>query len=107
LQIQNQNRLENKEQNKDEEQTSIDVWSLYLYAMKSPITREKYTGRLSRFFEWAGLEGGNAEEKARRFVIKSDNNMNWAFTTIIRFLQFQTNRINQREISAATCRSTE
>jgi hypothetical protein len=107
LQIQNQNRLENKAENKVEEQTSIsiDPWSLYLYAMKSQITREKYTGRLSRFFEWAGLEGVNAEEKARQFVIRSNNNKNWAFSVIIRFLQFQTNRINQREMSAATVRN--
>lgn len=83
----------------------LDPWSLYLYAMKSPMTRVKYTGRLSRFYEWTGLEGVSAEEKARHFVMKSNNNKNWAFTTIIRFLQFQINRINHREISAATVRN--
>ena len=40
-----------------QEQQSLDAWSLYLYAMKSPVTREKYTGRLSKFLEFTGLRG--------------------------------------------------
>ena len=35
----------------------LDTWSLYLYAMKSPVTREKYQKRLEKFFDSLGLEG--------------------------------------------------
>jgi hypothetical protein len=45
-----------EEEQKQEEQ-SVDAWSLYLYAMKSPVTREKYTGRVSKFLEFTGLRG--------------------------------------------------
>ena len=45
-----------------------DTWSLYLYAMKSPVTREKYQKRLERFFDSLGLEGKTIEEKSRVFV---------------------------------------
>ena len=34
-----------------------DVWRLFLYAMKSPVTRDKYQWRLSKFFEFAGVKG--------------------------------------------------
>ena len=34
-----------------------DIWSLYLYALKSPVTREKYQKRLEKFFDFLGLEG--------------------------------------------------
>jgi hypothetical protein len=29
-----------------------DIWSLYLYALKSPVTREKYQKRLEKFFDF-------------------------------------------------------
>jgi hypothetical protein len=87
------------------EQQSIDPWSLYLYAMKSPVTREKYTGRLSKFLEYVNLEGKYVEEQAKEFVRKSNNNKNWAFNIIVRFLQIQTDRFNRKEISASTVRN--
>jgi hypothetical protein len=97
LQIENEEELE--------EQHSIDPWSLYLYAMKSPVTREKYTGRLSKFLEHVGLEGKNVEEQAKEFVRKSNSKKNWAFNIIVKFLQLQTDRFNRREISASTVRN--
>jgi hypothetical protein len=33
------------------------TWSLYLYAMKSPVTRQKYQKRLGKFFVFLGIEG--------------------------------------------------
>jgi len=45
-----------------------DLWSLYLYALKSPETREKYQKRLERFFDFLGLEGSTVEEKSKVFM---------------------------------------
>ena len=45
-----------------------DLWSLYLFALKSPVTREKYQKRLERFFDFIGLEGTNVEEKSKVFM---------------------------------------
>ncbi len=44
-----------------EEETSsrmMDPWSIFLYGMKAPITREKYRGRLANFSDFTGLTGG-------------------------------------------------
>ena len=45
-----------------------DLWSLYLYALKSPVTRENYQKRLERFFDFLGLEGSTVEEKSKVFM---------------------------------------
>ena len=45
-----------------------DLWSLYLYALKSPVTREKYQKGLERFFDFLGLEGSTVEEKSKAFM---------------------------------------
>ena len=39
----------------------IDPWSLFLYVMKAPMTREKYRGRLARLFDFIGLTEGTME----------------------------------------------
>jgi hypothetical protein len=33
-------------------QSEVDPWALYLYAMKAPITRDKYQRRLAKFLEF-------------------------------------------------------
>ena len=53
--MQVQNEID-QDQVEEEEQPSIDPWSLYLYAMKYPVTREKYAGRLSKFLEYSSVE---------------------------------------------------
>jgi hypothetical protein len=35
--------------------TMMDLWSIFLYEMKAPMTREKYRGRLAKFFDSIGL----------------------------------------------------
>lgn len=36
---------------------AADLWWLFLFALKSPMTREKYRGRLAKFFDFVGVEG--------------------------------------------------
>ena len=47
-----------------------DPYSLFLYAMNSPVTRDRYTTRLKRFFVFIGIEGTSIEERCRVFVEK-------------------------------------
>jgi hypothetical protein len=37
-----------------------DIWTLYLYAMKSPATREKYQRRFIKFLDFLGLTDNDA-----------------------------------------------
>jgi hypothetical protein len=48
--------------------TMMDPWSLFLYGMKAPMTREKYKGRLAKFFDFIGLTEGTMEERAKTFT---------------------------------------
>jgi hypothetical protein len=41
-----------------------DIWSLYIYALKSPISRQKYQKRLEKHFDFIKIEGKNIEEKS-------------------------------------------
>ena len=85
--------------------TQIDPWSLYLYAMKSPVTRLKYQKRLAKFLEHSGLDGSTTEEKARIFAENGNKDVNWAFSSILRFVQYQLDRVNRKGITAATLRN--
>ena len=43
-------------------------WSIFLYGMKAPMIREKYRGRLAKFFDFIGLTEGTMEERAQTLV---------------------------------------
>ena len=59
----------NNDLNKNEG-NELDTWQLYLYAMKSPVTRQKYTGRLYKFFNFLGLEGDTYRRKEQKLPHK-------------------------------------
>jgi hypothetical protein len=44
-----------------------DPWTLYLYAMKLPVTKEKYQRRLGHFFYFLDLSGESTQDKSRIF----------------------------------------
>ena len=72
--------------------------------MKSPVTRLKYQKRLSRFLEYIGLTGTTAEQ-ARVFAEDGSKDVSWAFSSILKFVQYQLDRVNRKEITAATLRN--
>ena len=45
------------------------IWQLYLFALKSPLSREKYQNRMEKFFDFVGLDGETVEEKSVRFEL--------------------------------------
>ena len=88
-----------------EKSTSISgAYSLFLYAMNSPVTRDRYTTRLRRFFSFIGIEG-NVEEQCRIFIEKSDKDNQFAFKSIISFLHTQKERCDRKEITGSTIRN--
>ncbi len=48
--------------------SSPNPCTLYLYAMKSPVTRDKYQKRLGKFFDFIILEDATIEDKNKVFV---------------------------------------
>jgi hypothetical protein len=80
-------------------------WTLYLYAMKSPVTRDKYQKRLGKFFDFLKLDGDSIEDKSKAFVEMTRKDSNWTFSNILKFIQFQNSRVVRKEISGATVRN--
>ena len=84
-------------------QDELSIWKLYLYALKSPLTREKYEGRIDKFFDFLGVEGKNVEEKSLKFVNKSKEEGNqWVFNSVLKFMMHQLERVRQKEIVGST-----
>ena len=91
-----------------ESESATDPWTLYLYAIKSPATKEKYLLRLKKFLGFLYLEkeeDGNLEDKARAFVKKGKDDNVWAFNSILRFILFQKERVTRKEITVGTIRN--
>ncbi|MDR4490058.1 MAG: hypothetical protein R2685_04045 [Candidatus Nitrosocosmicus sp.] len=92
-----------KDVNKDK---GIDTWSLYLYAMKSPVTKQKYQKRLEKFFDFLGLEGNTIEEKSITFVkLSNEKDNSWVFNVVLKFMQSLLERFNEKEITGSTVRN--
>jgi hypothetical protein len=85
----------------------IDLWSLYIFAVKSPITREKYQKRLAKFLDFISLDQADntIEQKAVVFADSGRKDPNWAFSSVVKFVQFQRDRVNRKEITGATVRN--
>jgi len=77
----------------------LDPDSIFKYAMNSPVTRDRYTTRLDRFFSFVGFQGANIEERCKVFVQNARKDNGWAFRSIINFLQVQKDRVDRREIT--------
>lgn len=83
----------------------LEPWSLFIYAMKAPMTRDRYQTRVAKFFEFIEIDGITIEEKARTFVTRSRNDRTWAFNSIMKFTYFQKQRVDRKEITGATVRN--
>jgi hypothetical protein len=80
---------------------------LFLYAMKTPMTRDRYKIRVVKFFDFIGIneEGKTVKEKARLFVNRGRDDINWAFSNILNFIRFQKECVDIKEITGATVRN--
>jgi integrase len=91
------------------ESTSTDPYSMFLFAMRSPKTREKCTGRLRMFFDFIGIPGDSMVERSKVFCERAKNNDNnssgWAFSSIIQYVQHQKERAERKEITAGTVKN--
>jgi len=86
----------------------LDPWSLYIYAMKAPMTRDRYQTRLAKFLDFIGmLQDGTTtlEGRAGAFAKKGKEDSIWALNNILKFVQFQKDRLDKKEITGATLRN--
>jgi integrase len=78
-----------------------DPYSLFIFAINSPSTKEKCVPRLNKFFEFIDLNG-TMQEKSLIFVKNANEQPSWALGAVIKFLQMDKARVESKEITAAT-----
>jgi hypothetical protein len=83
-----------------------NAYSLFVYAVISQVTRDYYLRRLRIFFNYLGLKSNQTiQERCNYFANIKKNDPNWAFNCILRFLQFQKERVENEEIIGAILRN--
>ncbi|AIF83207.1 hypothetical protein NTE_01134 [Candidatus Nitrososphaera evergladensis SR1] len=76
--------------------TQTDPWTMFLYSLKSPVPKVKYSHRLATFLAFAGLPSDiPEEEQARLFASKVASDMNWVFDVILKFVMYHLERMNR------------
>jgi integrase len=86
-------------------ESSTDSYSMFLFEMRSPKTREKCTGRLRMFFDFINIPTGSMEERSKAFCDRAKYDNEWAFSSIVQYLQTQKQRVERKEISAGTMKN--
>ena len=83
-----------------------DAYSLFLYGIRSPVTRDYYLRRLRIFFNHIKLlPNETMDKRCQYFADYAVNNPKLVITDIIRFLQFQRDRVERKEIVGATLKN--
>jgi predicted transcriptional regulator len=78
-------------------------YSLFVYAIRSPVTKDCYQRRLRRFFDFISIEHDNTmKERINAFAEKANRDDKWAFNSIASFLQHQKERVDRKEIVVGT-----
>jgi integrase len=84
---------------------SEDPYSIFMFAMNAPQTREKYTTRLNRFLRFINVQGDTIQERCKAFAEISKNDNVWALNNVRKFLQVYKGRVERKEITGATIRN--
>jgi hypothetical protein len=99
--------LENKKGDRKVLDIDSDPYSMFIFAMNAPQTREKYLTRLKRFFDFLSLPGSTMQERCSYFVEKSKRkgSERWLLNGLLKFLYFYKERVQRKEITGATLRN--
>jgi hypothetical protein len=92
---------------KEVEQSQLSPYTMFKYSIRSELTRMYYERRLRTFLDFIQfeIEIKDVEIRCNHFAEKGKININWTSTHIIRFLQFQKERVENKEITAATLKN--
>ena len=82
-----------------------DPYSLFIYGMRSPKTKEKCIGRLRMFFDSINITEGSMERRSLTFFKKAKQDHAWVYRSVIQYLQKQKERYERKEIGAGTLKN--
>jgi DICT domain-containing protein len=78
-----------------------DPYSLFIFAINSPLTKQKYIPRLNKFFYFINLRG-TIQERSKAFVKKAKDEPSCVIAYVIKYLQMIKERVEKKEITAAS-----
>jgi hypothetical protein len=86
---------------------ALSPYSIFKYSVRSEITRKYYERRLKKFLDFIEFERGvtDIEKRCNDYAEHVRQNPNLALNHIIRFLQYQKDRVDKHEIAAGTLRN--
>jgi len=90
------------------ESTSSSPYLMFKFSTRSEITGKYYERRIRHFFDFIKFDLENQidrEKRCNEFACKGRIEIDWAIGQIVRFLQFQKDRVEKGEITAATLRN--
>ena len=66
----------------------LHPYSIFVFAMNTAQTRQKYSSRLDRFFRFIDVEGKTIEQRCDYFHEAANADEKWALNNILKFLQY-------------------
>jgi hypothetical protein len=89
----------------DEDENSIEPYVIFDYSIRSAQTKDSYFRRLRTFFQYSLIEGEDFRDKCNNFAIRGQKNPQWAFKLVLNFIQYQKQRVANKEIKSGTLRN--
>jgi hypothetical protein len=89
-----------------QKETETDPYTIFVYSLRSPYTKESYFRRLRRFFNAISLEGPTFEIRCNLFAERGKHDPNWAFNCILKFVVAEKQRVENKEITGGTLRNS-
>lgn len=80
----------------------LDPYLLFINAIRSPLTRQKYFGRLNTFFDFILIPKGNLDERCKIFVKNSIDNQKYPLNCVYRFVIHLKEKMEKGEIVVST-----
>lgn len=78
---------------------------LFLYGIRSPVTKERYLHRLGNFFDYLELPGSQSEQAKILMAQIMQNGPTWITAKLMTYLQYHKERSERGEISESTIRN--
>jgi hypothetical protein len=85
-----------------------NAYSLFVFAIRSPQTKQKYLQRFGYFLDFAQVateKGTSIEKCSSRLVDLAKSDYNWLVNCIFNYLQLLKNRVESKEIKPSTLRN--
>ena len=76
-------RVQEDDEEKQQQEENVDPYTLFVYCIRSPYTKESYFRRLRGFFDVNLNKGATFKELCNTFAYKIRRNSNWVFNNIL------------------------